>query len=596
MNKATPPLFNLPERTPVPPESFFLDIKEVEEWASSLPIANTGESSKQIFKALVEFNRVEIENLRRIKIVNIFRPIVEHVTSSLKKYYLDAPLPLPAKNQKVVILCRELHSELATSYKIIIEKMISDHDERFEQKLMIVALHQAMHYLSKVLYYSVIVYNPYPAETWREIHQLFFFAEQNSVARIQIGENSAASGTASSIEDIYKRILLLALASPFQLRQQEIEHLYQRLPDWAGQIRLLIPIAQTENEGQFYIQTGKDDPPTHISLHSDELNNRCRLIDVQLLVQQLRTELKSIFSEKNEGAIFTRKMQVTAPLLRKVINYLTYEPKRGFIRTQLHFELDIAIGISAVHSHITSNTIKKEEVPGEAEEIEGDNGKSDPKDSSFLDSYFSANNDSLQIVPLDYPVDEIVLYPNNLQYTQAEDDDAPAWTTQILEKESETFSCKTFNESAGGYCINWTGDNPPKIRVGELIGIQSASDRAQFSIGIARWLKHMPGVGLQMGMEIISPTSSAILVHIPGDEHRGPSTHKCILLPRITSSNRPPSLVMPILNIRVGEQVRIDDGVTERPVKLAKLLESTGTFNQFEYIYLDADNQHGNRG
>jgi cyclic-di-GMP-binding protein len=590
MKNATHPLFKLPERTPAPPESFFLDLKEVEEWASSLPIANTGESSKQIFKTLVEFNRVEIQNLRRIKIINIFRPIVEYVTSSLKKYYLDSPLPLPAKNQKVVILCRELHSELATSYKIIIARMISDHDERFEQKLMIVALHQAMHYLSKVLYYSAIVYNPYPAEIWREIHQLFFFAEQNSVAKIQISENSATSGTTSSIEDIYKRILLLALASPFQLKQQEIEHLYQRLPDWAEHIRLLLPRMQSENEGQFYIQAENDDPPTHISLHTDELNNHCRLIDIQLLAQHLRNELKSIFSEKNESAIFTKKMQVTAPLLRKVINYLTYEPKRGFIRTQLHFELDIAVGISAVHSLITSNTIKNEEMAGEAKQDEGNDKQANPKDTSFLDSYFLANNDSPQIVPLDYPVDAAIPYPNGIQYTQIEDDDAPAWTTQLLEKEGETFSCKTFNESAGGYCINWTGDNPPKIRVGELIGIQSASDRSQFSIGIARWLKHMPGIGLQMGMEIISPTSSAIVVHIPGDDHRGPSTHKCILLPKSTAGNRSQSLVMPVMNIRVGEQVRIDDGNKESTIKLVKLLESTGTFNQFEYIPLAADN------
>ncbi|MEJ2528947.1 MAG: hypothetical protein P8Z39_02395 [Gammaproteobacteria bacterium] len=347
---------------------------------------------------------------------------------------------------------------------------------------------------------------------------------------------------------------------------------------------------QSENEGQFYIQAENDDPPTHISLHTDELNNHCRLIDVQLLAQQLRNELKSIFSEKNEGAIFTKKMQVTAPLLRKVINYLTYEPKRGFIRTQLHFELDIAVGISAVHSLITSNTIKNEEMAGEAKQDEGNDKQANPKDSSFLDSYFLANNDSPQIVPLDYPVDAAIPYPNSIQYTQIEDDDAPAWTTQLLEKEGETFSCKTFNESAGGYCINWTGDNPPKIRVGELIGIQSASDRSQFSIGIARWLKHMPGIGLQMGMEIISPTSSAIVVHIPGDDHRGPSTHKCILLPKSTAGNRSQSLVMPVMNIRVGEQVRIDDGNKESTIKLVKLLESTGTFNQFEYIPLAADN------
>lgn len=591
MNNSTPLLLKLPERTPATAESFFLDLKKVAAWSSSLPMANTGESSRQIFKALVEFNRVDIHNLNRIKIINIFRPLVEHVTSSLKKYYLDSPLPLPAKSQKVVILCRELHSELATSYKIIIEKMISGHDEKIEQKLMVIALHQVMHYLSKVLYYSVIVYNPYPGDTWREIHQLFQFAEQNGVARIKISENSGSAGAASSIEDVYKRIVLLALASPFQLRQQEIVHLYQKLPDWAGYIRLLNPESQDIHEGRFFIRMGNDDPPIHISLLKDELNSSYYIVDAQQLIQLLRNELKSIFNKKSEGAIFTREILITAPLLRKVINYLTYEPKRGFIRTQLHFELDIAIGISSVHSLITSNKIKNEAASSASTSGEDQDDKANPKDSSFLDSYFSANSDSLQIVPLDYPVDEVVLYPRSSPDILMEDNDVPAWTTQLLKKEGETFSCKTFNESAGGYCINWAGDNPPKIRVGELIGIQSASDHSQFSIGVARWLKQMPGLGLQMGMEIIAPTSAAVIVHMPGDEHYGHSAHKCILLPKIKAANRPATLIMPILNIQVGEKIRMDDGLKERPVKLTKLLESTGTFNQFEYIYLDEDNQ-----
>ncbi len=589
MNKASPLILKLPERALAPKESFLLDIKEVEAWVANLPMANTGESSKRIFKALVEFNRIEIPNIKRIKIARLFRPQVKYVASSLKKYYLDSSLPLPAKNQKVVVLCRELHSELANSYKIIIERMASGQDEKFERKLMVIALHQAIYYLSKVLYYSAIVYNPYPGNIWREIHQLFLFAEQNNIAKIKIGEGSSNNGIASTIEDIYKRTILLALASPFRLRQQEIEHLYHQLPGWTGHIRIFKPQSEERGEGQFFIRTESDEPPVHISLQPKDMGGRYRLVDVQQLVQHLRNELKAIFSEKSESTIFTKEMQITAPLLRKVINSLTYAPKRGFIRTKLNFELDIAVGISDVHFQIVTNKIKNHENENSDSAKNTQDDEDVLKDSSFLDSYFSADGDGPQIVPLDYPADEIIQYPRSTQDTWIEDIGAPSWATQIQEKESETFSCKTFNESAGGYCINWTGDNPPKIRVGELIGIQSASDHSQFSIGVARWLKHMPGIGLQLGMEIISPTAAAIKVHIAGNENRSHSTHKCVLLPKLTASNRPSCLILPVLNVQVGDRIQIDDGVEERPAKLVRLLESTGTFNQFEYTYLDTD-------
>jgi len=588
MNNSPPLKLNLPERATAPADSFLLDTKKVEAWVSSLPIANTGESSKRVFQTMVEFNRIELLNLKRIKIINICRPIIQFIATNLRKYYLDSPLPLAAKNQKVVVLCRELHSELANSYKIIIEKMASGQGEKFERKLMIIALHQAIYCLSKVLYYSAIVYNPYPVNTWREIHQLFVFAEQNNVSKIKINEGSGSSGSTTTIEDIYKDAILLALASPYRLRQQEIEHLYQKLPDWATHIQISTPQPDYEYEGHFFVRTENDDPPMHISMQTKQLNEQCRMIDTQQLTQYLRKELKGIFTEKSESALFTKEMQVTVPMLRKVIKSLTYTPKRAFIRTKLNFELDTAVGINSIHSQITAYRIKNHGGGIEAQETHLlDEEEEGLKDSSFLDNDFRADNDSLQIVPLDHPVEEAILNPKDIQDTWIIEDGAPAWATQSQKEESDTFSCKTFNESAGGYCINWTGNNPPNIRVGELIGIQSASERSQFSMGIIRWLKHMPGVGLQFGMEIISPTADAIRIHIPGDSQHNETTQKCILLPEVSASNRPSCMILPILNIHVGGKIRIDDDQQQRQAKLIRLLESTGTFSLFEFVYLD---------
>ncbi len=582
---------NLPERTAAPTESILLDIKEVKALVTNLPIANTRESSKRIFQTLVEFNRIELPNLKRIKIINIFRPIVKHVAANLRKYYLGSQLPLAAKNQKVVVLCRELNSEVANSYKIIIEKMAFGQREKFERKLMIIALHQAIHYLSKVLYYSAIVYNPYPADVWREIHQLFVFAEQNNLAKIKINGGNGGNGSASTIEAVYKNTILLALASPYRLRQQEIEHLYQKLPEWSGHIKIFSPQPKEKREDHFFVRTGSDDPPMHISMQTRKLNSRCRLIDTRQLAQYLRRELNTIFTKKRKSTIFTKEMQVTVPMMRKVIKSITYAPNRGFIRTKLNFGLETTVGINSIHSQITAYKIKNQESKiEEQDKTIPDEDEVELKDSSFLTSYFTADNDSLQIVPLDHPVEEAIPIFKEADSSWIVDDGAPTWAIRTQQQEEDTFSCKTFNESAGGYCINWNGVNAPKILVGELVGIQSASDHSQFSIGVARWLKHLPGVGLQLGIEIISPTAVAIRVHIPGDSAHGESSQKCILLPEITASNYPACLVLPILNMHSGDTISIEDDGEIRPVKLIRLLESTGTFSQFEFVYLDEGN------
>jgi hypothetical protein len=584
--KTTSPLkLTLPERAPAPEDSFFLDLKEVESWVSDLPLANTGETSKRIFKTLVEFNRLEIPNVKRVKIANMLQPIVGHVTSNLSKYYMDVPIPLTAKNQKIVVLCRELHMELANSYKIVIERMASGQEEKFQQKIMIVALHQALQYLFKVLYYSVIVYNPYPGNIWKEVHQLYLFAEQNDVAGISINRGGDNPDHISSIEEIYLNALLLDISSPYGLRQKEIENLFDKLPAWARQIRISPMHTGDENEGQFFINAEDDTPPTHFSLRNEESSTFCYLIDTTELTQQLRTELKSIYASHDGGNIFNKEIQITAPLLRKVIKSLTYEPKRGFIRTNLNFKLDTVVGISDIHSQITANMSKSEVGDSEQTELEIENS-GEFRESTFLDSYFSADDDSIQIVPLDHPVDEAISYQHKLD-TYIEDDGAPAWTKQTKNETRDVFSCKTQNESAGGYCINWQGDDAPKIMVGELVGIQSASDPSQFSVGIVRWLKQMPEVGLQLGFEIISPTTEAVTIHITPGNKQSSISQKCILLPKNPAANRPPTLILPIINIHVGDEIKIERAGTKRDAKLIRLLESTGSFREYEFDYLD---------
>jgi hypothetical protein len=591
MKQASPIKLILPERSPAPEDSFFLDLKEVETWVSNLPLGNTGETSKRTFKTLVELNRLEIPNIIRTKIANMLRPVVGHVVSNLRKYYFDVPIPLSAKNQKVVILCRELYMELANSYKIVVERMVTGHEEKFERKLMIVALHQALQYLFKVLYYSVIVYNPYPGNTWREIHQLYLFAEQNNIADIKIKQGSNNPGLASTIREIYLKALLLALSSPYGLRQKEIDSLFTNLPEWSKFIHIKTMHPGSEHEGQFYVDADSDNPPIHITLRNEKPSTFCHLVDISKLVIHLRAELKSIYTKHGDGSIFTKEMQITAPLLRKTIKSLTYEPTRGFNRTNLNFELDTAVGVSDIHAQITIHQTEPQESDQPQEQASTPDDSDQQRDnteelreSSFLDSYFSADDTSIQIVPLDHPVEEAVSYQQPLG-TYIEDDGAPAWTKQAQAEEGDIFSCKTQNESAGGYCINWRGDNAPKIIVGELIGIQSASDRSQFSVGIVRWLKHMPEVGLQLGFEIISPTSIAATIHINAGNRQPSISQKCLLLPKNTVANRPPSLILPIMNIQSGAEIEIEQAGIRKQVKLVRLLESTGTFSQYEIGY-----------
>ena len=144
-------------------------------------MANIGETARRVFNTLIEFNRIEIPDLLRAKTVEKFRPPVEYITTNLLKYYVDVGLPLSSKGWKTASLARELQKELAISYKIIVERMISGDSGDFDRRLLVIALHRTLYYLGQSLLQNALVYTTWPEGIWREINCLYSYASQNRI-------------------------------------------------------------------------------------------------------------------------------------------------------------------------------------------------------------------------------------------------------------------------------------------------------------------------------------------------------------------------------------------------------------------------------
>ena len=64
---------SIPAQTPPPKDSFLLSAREVRRWAEELPIANIGETARQVYNTLVTFNRIQVPTLNRTEVIEIFR-------------------------------------------------------------------------------------------------------------------------------------------------------------------------------------------------------------------------------------------------------------------------------------------------------------------------------------------------------------------------------------------------------------------------------------------------------------------------------------------------------------------------------------------
>jgi hypothetical protein len=152
-------------------------------------------------------------------------------------------------------------------------------------------------------------------------------------------------------------------------------------------------------------------------------------------------------------------------------------------------------------------------------------------------------------------------------------------------RKADTFVFRTLNESAGGYCLKWSGEQIPKILVGELIGIRSSLARQRFGIGLVRWMKRQPHEEMQVGIQMIAPSATTVTAH-PSKQPKLP-VQDCLLLPEVGTSGQPTSLICPSFPFKVGDRLTLDEQGQTREIKLTRLLESTGAVSQFQFRQLD---------
>jgi hypothetical protein len=256
------------------------------------------------------------------------------------------------------------------------------------------------------------------------------------------------------------------------------------------------------------------------------------------------------------------------------------------VRTNLNFELKLAVGLSDIHTLLKQTPTDSEASPDSTADKEDIDWFKPREQQPLINSltYGIQSIPELQFDNMDSPIIGETIYATGIKGTEDDQGSLPPWVKQSDGQPIEPFSCTTDNESAWGYCILWPIPNTAKIRVGEVLGIHlSANEGNEYRIGVSRWLRNIPGQSLQVGLEIIGLTSNAATARKAGTSKTTESAEKCILLPDNRASGKSPTLLTPALPFNTGDKVLLGNGSSEIEILLTRLIESTGAFSLFQF-------------
>jgi hypothetical protein len=558
---------------------------------SALPNANMGELTKQTFQILRDQNRQTMPNKHRLENLEMLREQSRNIFNNLKKYFINRTLPLPDKSQKIVNLNQSILQELVYGYEIIAQEAANNVDLKIDDKILSTTICRAIKYLSEMFLRTSEVYAPCPKNLWRDVHQLYVFAEDKGIVG-NVVLDSENEQEKTTIENCYKQILLFALARPIALRQSDSERIYKELFDWAKYAKLSRDASESQIDHIFSMRIHEDSAPNYLSKADLENKTPLRTLDASQLV----THVKSLIEEQaKQKQKLTLGDSISVETLNVLVNVWAENVKRRFSRADHHGYINVAIGLKLAAKIIRTSLSGDESIDTKTGFIRTSTAtKQDP--DFTLESIVTAadtreqgymphteigdiQNDSWDMVAKGRVLTDT--YENEQQHVSEQ--------RLNLSKKKAKSDWEIVNISAGGYCLRWDSDETSKAQIGELIALQEFDTKGKFEwrIGVIRWMQFTQEQGLEIGVQVISPkviTATAQRFNRPDE-----IPFDCLMLPGIKALKQGATTLLPAHAFKTSDKLVVKVLESKLNITLGPSKEHTGSFTQFTYKNSEED-------
>lgn len=542
--------------------------KAFKAWTRNLPMANVGESSRQLYHAIIELNQLFIAPLARFQLLELIRPKIRFVCNELSRHYLGHAVALPEKQRKIANLSQALQLHLANGYKLCVLELIDEGGVDKHRKSIAASCHRALSELGATIVRAHQLYCPSPARSWLECHRLFRFAQRNKLSDITVVDETLTQRRDSTVADAYKRTLLLGCARPNQLRQNELTQVYELFESWTD---LATCSVDYDTEALFTINMEQDKPPVYRSLMQEEPSGDGFGFDTRELSARLAEYLHEHVEQRNRQfqPRFPLPTGVSDTLLTHLSQALGILTKRNFNRIASQGTLEICVGLTAAHYYIAGQKSFNQFIAGN--ELEEDENRflssAKRKEDAWAGSFDAAPNED-RLYSADTPIN-----------FRSSSGSVPV--TSVDKNRPAAHRATLVNTSPGGYCVAWDTNVPPSMQAGEVLGVREQSNHP-WSIAIVRWIRQVKNHGTQIGIELLAPSAAPCGVKLIQKVGNNSEYLRGLLLPEISVANQAATLITPRLPFQSGSRITLLHDGREDQGQLAKRVSATGSISQFE--------------
>ncbi|HEM7527991.1 TPA: GTPase [Acinetobacter nosocomialis] len=532
------------------------NIKDLNEWVTTLSIMQLGDTSKALFTAILELNELNCSETLRFDLIQTLHPTINNVLASLEKNFFNQGVISTDRNEHIIELAMLLRCYFASIYLNIAQtsheqlqrqkfSLFSFKQKKNLQTARILATFHALQQLTNLLYQQHMLYSEPVKGQWLIAHQLYETAVQYKYHLTNINHIQGVQHPLANITQAYAQLILLDIFNTNQIRQSEIQALFQCSFDWARMIQIL---PKDSALTKYVVDPTKDHPPVYNKKQSSNFNPSI-FISTQALLEHVTAtmHINAQYMSKNE------KIYLSPALKFHVQTILGTTAQRRHERYEYNAALQICFGLSTAHFYLS-------------------------KAKNFEETLQLNNNYNLQS-------ESKVL--SNLEKKEQQTS-----SYQRLSRESKTiYQTTVLDISVNGYRIKWSGEAPKNLRTGEYILVKETL-HGQWRGGVIRWIIQSTEKSLELGLEILSQAMFPCAVHIQAERHTR-NYHPALLLQTQNLEEIQNTLILPGSQIfREQQTIYLRLGTEEIKVYLLKAQLITQSFIQFQFELLNEQQQH----
>jgi hypothetical protein len=537
--------------------------KAFKKWAGLLPMANIGEVSRQLYHAIIELNQLFLPPHQRLQLLDVIREKIHFVCTELSSHFIGTAVSMPEKQRKIANLAQALQLHLSGGYKLCVIELLNAGTPDKNRKALVIAIHRSIAELSGTILRAYQLYCPTPPNSWLDCHKLYKFALAHQLTAIKVDDATPSQRNSSSIDDAYKRILLLGCARPNQLRQTELSQLFTLFEPWTD---LTDFVPGDQGDSLFVVNMRADKSPVYRSLLGEAEEGDFFSFDSSRLSAQISQAIQT--ADSDEASELTLPPHTSDTLLIHLAQALGTLAKRNFNRVTNQGSLELCVGLTAVHYFMAGRkTLNDFTRQPEAEDTE---------DNMFIRSSTRKNDAWAGVRDDDNRVEGMLAGNAPINFTSAS-----ARASAVLKNAPGACRTKMINTSPGGFCIVWDSQIPSSLQTGEILGVREQNSQP-WSVAVVRWIRQIKNEGTQIGIELQAPTATPCAVRLIQKLGNSSEYLRGLMLPEISVINQPSTLIVPRIPFQSGNRITLLIDDQEEQGQLLKKMTATGSINQFE--------------